>query len=124
METVVAAGMGFLGINMQYATYLTPKVGLPIDLELIVTNGGMGVVLLSGIEAVPFTHRQKSGLFLNALAGVIYFGYENGLAATANIGYQIITKKGFVFNAAVGPKYDTLMNEVSPHLMLTCGYAF
>ena len=126
---IAAAEYDGLELDMQYARYITPKVAIPVELDIFLSDWGNGVALLTGIEAVPVTtKRQKSGLFLNALAGIIvadvgYYG-EAGLMVTANIGYQLMTQKGFVLNVAVGPRYDTITEEVSGNFMLSLGFAF
>ena len=120
-----------LELDMQYARYITPKVAIPVELDLLFSGyqgRESGFALLTGIEAVPLTtNRPKNGLFLNALAGIIFLNIgngETGLMATANVGYQLMTKKGFVFNAAVGPRYDTITEEIRGNFMLSVGFAF
>jgi hypothetical protein len=60
---------------------------------------------------------------LNALAGVIVY-YDAGFVANANIGYQLVTKKGFVFATAIGPMYSGLTNKVTARFSLDFGVAF
>ena len=126
---IAAAEYDGLELDMQYARYITPKVAIPVELDIFLSDWGNGFALLTGIEAVPVTtKRQKSGLFLNALAGIIVLddvGYsEAGLMTTANIGYQLMTKKGFVFNVAIGSRYDTITEEIRGNFMLSVGFAF
>jgi len=124
LATIIAAIQGMFEIDIQYARYLTPKFGIPVEVDFFGVSGlGMGFAFMTGIEAVPATHRQKSGLFLNALAGVIV--YEGaGFIANPNIGYQLVTKKGFVFNTALGALYSGLTNEVTLRISIDFGFAF
>jgi len=124
LATVIAAFQGIFEIDIQYARYLTPKFAIPVEVDFFGATGlGMGFALMTGIEAVPATHRQKSGLFLSALAGVIV--YEGaGFVANPNIGYQLVTKKGFVFNTALGAMYSGLTNRVTLRISLDFGFAF
>ena len=126
LATVVAAvALGSFELDMQYARYLTPKVGIPVEFDVFISERwGSGFALLSGIEAVPATHRQKSGLFLNLLAGIFVFDEEVGFMTTANIGYQLMTKNGFAFNVALGPRFNTITEVVTPNFMLSLGFAF
>ena len=121
--TVVAALLGMFDLNLQYTRYVTPKVGIPIEIEFAAVNGIFGFGAMTGIEAVPATHRQKSGLLMNALVGMMAL---DGVAflANANIGYQLVTKKGFVFATTVGPRYNTLENKVSLRISIDFGFAF
>ena len=94
---------------------------------------------------MPLTHQQKSGLFLQGLLGIIYAShfreivkyyynplvYEEevvsakaGLVLNANVGYQLITKRGLVFNAAVGPMFNTLTKKVTARISIDFGVAF
>ena len=123
-STIVLAPFGLFALDVQYARYLTPKIAIPVNLQVIAGGGIGGFTLLSGIEAVPVTHRQKSGLFLNALAGITYLDYDTGFAARANIGYQLVSRKGFAFNVAIGPGYDTITGKVGITGMLSFGFAF
>jgi len=124
LATIIAAAQGFFEIDVQYARYLTPKFGIPVEVDFFGAYGlGMGFSFMTGIEAVPATHRQKSGLFLNALAGVIVYE-EAGFIANPNIGYQLVTKKGFVFNTAIGAMYNGLTNSVTARFSLDFGFAF
>ena len=116
---------GAFDINLQYARYLTNKIAIPVELEVFYGNrAGAGFTLMSGIEAIPATHRQKSGLFLQALTGVVMVYGDIGFAANANVGYQLMTRKGFVFNVALGPMYETISDKLNLRLLLGVGFAF
>jgi hypothetical protein len=124
VATISSAILGFLEFDFQYTRFLTKKVGIPIELDFFGANGyGMGFALMTGIEAIPATHRQKSGLLLNALAGVIVYE-KAGFVANPNIGYQLVTKKGFVFAATIGPMYSGLTEKITLRFSLDFGFAF
>ena len=117
--------LGGFDFNVQYAHYFARKIAVPVEIEVFIGGrAGMGFSLMSGIEAVPATHRQKSGLFLQGLAGFVMIDNNFGFAANTNVGYQLMTKKGFVFNAAMGPMYNTITGKISLRLLLGVGFAF
>ena len=121
---LLGAYSGYLIIPLSYSRYVTPKVAIPVMLQYIRISGLSEFTIMTGIEAVPATHRQKSGLYLNALAGISIYETIALFVATANMGYQIMTKSGFVFTAALGPQYDSFNNKVRFHFMLDFGFAF
>ena len=135
--TIYAAIFQSIEIDLQYVRYVGHKVGIPVELDFFSRqyNQGMGFALLTGFEYVPLTHRQKSGLFLQGLVGIIYCSPvledyriitegETGLILNANVGYQLITKGGFVLNVAVGPMYNTITNKVTARFSVDLGIAF
>ncbi|MCL1851347.1 MAG: hypothetical protein FWF70_08120 [Bacteroidetes bacterium] len=122
--TIVGLIIGLVEFDIQYTRYLTNKVGIPVEVDLFGAPGyGMSFALMTGIEAVPATHRQKSGLLLNALVGAIVYD-KAGVLVNANIGYQLVTKKGFVFATTIGPMYSGLTNKVTVRFSLDFGVAF
>jgi len=124
-STMFAALLGVFELDLQYSRYLTPKVAIPVQVEICTMRDvGMWFTLLSGFEVVPFTHRQKSGLLINALGGIIAIGGNIGFYGHADIGYQLVSKGGFVFNAAIGPGYDSLIKKPGVHFILSFGGAF
>jgi hypothetical protein len=60
---------------------------------------------------------------INVLAGILVVD-DVGFAANVNIGYQLVTKKGFVFAATIGPRYNTIENKISPRISIDFGFAF
>jgi len=124
LATVIGAVLGFFELDLQYARYLTPKIAIPVEVDFVGGgNLGMAFGFMTGIEGVPVTHRQKSGLYLNALAGVIIYDGVSVLA-NPNIGYQLITKSGFAFSATIGALYSGYTNVVTPRFSLDFGFAF
>jgi len=124
LATIIAAALGMIEVDIQYAHYFNPKVAIPVEVDVFGAPGlGAGFIFMTGIEAVPATHRQKSGLFLNALAGVaVYEGV--GFIVNPNIGYQLVTKKGFVLNSTLGVVYNGLTKEIAPRFSIDVGFAF
>jgi len=125
LATILAAAVfGYFELGIHYATYLGPKVAIPIEFDFFaLANVGTGFTLMTGIEAVPLTHRQKSGLYLNGLIGVWVF-QGVAIVVNPNIGYQLVTKKGFVFNANLGPRYHGLTKKVDLRYAIDIGFAF
>jgi len=123
--TALGALIGIFDLDLQYSRYLTPKFAIPVRFEIAgIRDFGMAFSVLTGIEAVPFTHRQKSGLMIDALVGFMSIDRYVGLVAHADIGYQLVSKSGFVFNAGIGPGYDSFTNKVGVHFILSFGGAF
>ena len=110
--------------EMAFVPYVHPKIGIPIELQLANVGGIFCVVLMGGIEAVPLTHREKSGFYLNYEIGGLHLSTgHTGICTSGHIGYQLVAKRGFVFTPAIGLNYDTVTEEVRPHLMLDIGFA-
>jgi hypothetical protein len=123
LVTIIAMAYGIGEIDLQYVRYVHPKIGIPVELDLFFANGGFGAGLMSGIEAVPITHRQKSGLFLNFLVGGVFVSTGDVMfRLNSNIGYQLCTKKGFVFNAALGP--NLMGGKLSLSFSIDFGFGF
>ena len=121
-----AAALGAFDIDLHYAYYVSSKVAIPVEVEVYVGErfGNAGCAVLSGIEVVSAKYRPKSGFFADVLSGFVVAGGEVGFAANANIGYQFISSRGFAFNVAGGPKYDTITGKILPRLMINFGIAF
>ena len=128
---------GMIDIEFQYAGYIAPKVAIPIDIEFGGINDvGMVAILMTGIEVVLATHRQKSGPVLQAFVGPYinaidvvarnHYRLNRGVwvAAKAGIGYQLVSKSGFVLNTAVGLKYNSFENRIAFNIDLNLGVAF
>ena len=113
------------GFNFEFAfvPYVHPKVGIPIEIQLARVGNINGFAVMSGIEAVPFIHREKSGFYLNYELGGIFAGGISGFCTAGHVGYQLVTRHAFVFTPAVGVLYDTVSEEVRPHLMMDIGFA-
>jgi hypothetical protein len=124
-STGLAVIKGGFELDIQYSRYLTPNFAIPIQVEIFGASGaGVGFSVLTGLEVIPFTHRQKSGLLIDALVGVITFDQLVGFVAHGDIGYQVVSSGGFVFSSAIGPWYDTFTNKIGLHFILSLGFAF
>ena len=124
LATVMGAILGMFDLEVAVVPYLHPKIGIPVELQLALVNHITGIALMTGIEAVPVTHQEKSGLYLNYELGGVYFTTGDiGFCTAGHIGYQLVTKKGFVFTPALGCKYDTIEKKVGFHIMLDIGFA-
>ncbi|MDR2979951.1 MAG: hypothetical protein LBV02_05890 [Bacteroidales bacterium] len=122
LSTVLGAVFGVFNLEMAVVPYVAPKIGIPVEVQIAAGYGAFGIALLSGIEAVPLTHREKSGLFLDLLAGVVSAnGF--GFCTTAHAGYQWVSKKGFVLNPAIGIRYDTIINKPGLQIKIDIGFA-
>jgi hypothetical protein len=128
LVTIFGVFSGGFEFELQYSRYLTKGFAIPVDIGIASYGGVLGFMLLTGVEGVPLQHRQKSGLFLNALAGFMVlnnYPYQAiGFLANPNVGYQLMTKKGFVFNAAIGPEYNGITNKFRARFHLDFGFAF
>jgi hypothetical protein len=110
-------------VGVTYVRYVHPRVGIPVDLEFAY-NGLVGFSVMTGIEAVPAIYREKSGLYLNFEAGLVYLDGDAGFAFMTNAGYQLVTKKRFVFTPAVGLRYEGVNKILGFNIMLDIGFAF
>ena len=138
LATAIAAFGGIFQVDLFYSRYLLPKLAIPVEVTFSSATGLKEFVFMTGIEAVPATHRQKSGLFLNGLVGIDVvridankIGISNigivngvGFVANPNIGYQLVTKNGFAFNAEIGGVYYSLINSVNLRFLIAFGFAF
>jgi hypothetical protein len=119
------------GIYAVWAPSVLPNLGVPAEIDV---NFGWGVLpgvevsLLSGVEYLVTgpAGRDKNGLFLDAKIGLSLFFHEGTKAAfvgKANAGYQIITKKGFVFLPGAGLVYNG-RSGFGLNVMLDIGFAY
>ena len=123
LTSIVGLAFNMFDFQIAFVPYPLPKIGIPIDLEITYFEGYGGVALMSGIEAVPFTHREKSGFYLNYELGGMFLGaLGSGFCTQGHIGYQLVTKRAFALTTAVGVMYDTVTEEVRPHLMIDIGF--
>jgi hypothetical protein len=111
-------------LELVMVPYVHPNIGIPVEVQFAYMQGIYGVAFLTGIEATPITHREKSGLYMNLEGGIITAGGLFGFCATSNIGYQLVSKRGFVFTPAAGVKYDSVSAKIALNLMLDIGIAF
>ncbi|MCL2186447.1 MAG: hypothetical protein FWB86_11455 [Treponema sp.] len=116
------------GIYVTWTHFILPNFGIPAEIDI---NFGWGVLpgveisILSGIEYL-LAGKNKKGFFLDAKIGLSLFFNEDVKAAfiaKANIGYQLVTKKGFVFTPAIGGVYNG-RSGLGLNLMLDLGFAY
>ena len=120
---------GLPEVDATWTPYVTDNLGIPVNIDVAFTAGIFGIGLQTGIEGVFFQGaKDKQGLYINALVGGMYLeAYGASLFAfttEANIGYQFVADKGFVFTPAVGIRYDTYTDKVAFSLMLDIGFAY
>jgi hypothetical protein len=119
------------GMYVTWTPYILPNLGIPAEIDV---NFGWGVLpgveisLLTGAEYIPIgpAGKDKNGLFLDAKIGLSLFFNEGAKAAfivKSNVGYQLITKKGFVFTPAAGVVYNG-RSGFGFNLMLDLGFAY
>lgn len=119
------------GMYVTWSPYIYPNLGIPLEVDV---NFGWGVLpgvevsFLSGLEYVPITVAGKynSGLFLDVKIGLSLFfleGTKAAFIAKANVGYQLVTRKGFVFIPAVGYVYNG-RSGFGLNVMLDLGFAY
>jgi len=111
--------------------YILPNLGIPAEIDIHFGWGvlpGVEISLLTGIEYITAgpAGKDKNGLYLDAKAGLSVFFNEKAkaaLAAKANIGYQFVTNKGFVFTLAAGGVYNS-RSGFGLNIMLDVGFAY
>jgi hypothetical protein len=119
------------GIYATWTPYILPNLGIPAEIDV---NFGWGVLpgieisILTGVDYISIgpQGKDKNGLFLDAKIGLSLFTYERTKAAfiaKSNIGYQFITKRGFVFTPAAGVVYNG-RSSFGFNLMLDLGFAY
>jgi len=119
------------GMYITWTQYIMPNLGIPAEIDV---NFGWGVLpgveisFLSGVEYLPIkpTGKAENGLFLDTKIGLSFFIYQGVsvfFIAKANAGYQIITKKGFVFTPGAGPVYNG-RSGFGLNIMLDIGFAY
>jgi len=111
--------------------YVLPNLGIPAEIDV---NFGWGVLpgfqisFLTGLEYIPIgpEGKDKNGLFLDAKIGLSLFFNEGAniyFIAKSNIGYQFVTKRGFVATPAVGVVYNG-RSGFGLNLMFDLGFAY
>ena len=119
------------GMYVTWTPYISPNLGIPVEIDV---NFGWGVLpgvevsLLSGAEYIPIgpAVKNKNRLFLDAKIGLsLFFNKETGAAfiAKSNIGYQFITKRGFVATPAVGVVFNG-RSGFGLNLVFDLGFAY
>jgi len=124
MATIFGLALGGFEICADWVPYVTPNIGIPIEIDFCIIGGTTVFGIMSGIEVIPIRHKEKNGLYLTAIAGPFFIenqGFTFG--GRTNIGYQIVTGGGFVFTPAVGVKYNGLTG-VFLDMMLDIGFAY
>ena len=124
LATVFSLTIGGFEIAADWVPYVTPSLGIPVEIDFFSIAGFTGFGIMSGVEAVPLRHKEKSGLYLTALGGFLFFGEYITYIARANIGYQLITNRGFVLTSAVGAKIGGLTDGIALDLMFDIGFAY
>jgi hypothetical protein len=120
-----------LDIAVAWIPYVRPNWGIPVEFEIASIDGVIAWGLMIGVEGLPVRHREKSGLYLSGMIGVAqyisrYYGRTTIAAfiAKAHVGYQIVSKSGFVFTPAIGARYNTLEEGFALDLMIDIGFAY
>jgi len=119
------------GMSITWTPYILPNLGIPAEIDV---NWGWGVLpgvevsFLSGAEYIPIrpAGKDKNGLFLDAKIGLSLFfneGANAAIVAKSNIGYQFITKRGFVATPALGVVYNG-RSGFGLNLMFDLGFAY
>jgi len=111
--------------------YILPNLGIPAEIDINFGWGalpGVEISLLTGLEYIPVgpAGKDKNGLFLDAKIGLSIFILKDAKAAfiaKANAGYQLVTKKGFVFTPAAGVVYNG-RSGFGLNIMLDIGFAY
>lgn len=119
------------GLYITWTPYILPCLGIPAELDINFGWGALSGVetsLLSGAEYIPIgpAKKEKNGLFLDAKIGVSLFVHEGAklfFVSKSNIGYQIITKKAFVFTPGIGVVYNG-RSGFGLNIMLDLGFAY
>jgi len=124
LATVFSLVEGGFEIAADWVPYVTPSLGIPVEIDFVSIAGMTGFGIMSGVEAVPLRHKEKSGLYLTALGGFLFIGEYITYIARVNIGYQLVTNRGFVLTPAVGAKISGAIEGISLDLMLDIGFAY
>jgi hypothetical protein len=127
LTTILNAVVGSFGIIVDWVPYVTPSIGIPVEIEVSTINAISGV--MGGIEVIPLRHKEKSGLYLSAMGGPYYWWGSKTvlLGLKTNIGYQLVTDRGFVLTPAVGIKYlrrSGTIGDLEFNLMIGIGFAY
>ena len=120
------------GIYVTWIPYFVlPNLGIPAEIDVNFGWGalpGVEISLLTGAEYIPIgpAGKDKNGLFLDAKIGLSLFFHEGTRAAfiaKTNVGYQLVTKRRFVFTPAVGCVYNS-RSGFGLNVMLDLGFAY
>jgi hypothetical protein len=121
--TLVGLAIGIPELVVDWIPYVSPSLGIPIEVDIATAGGSIAVGVLSGVEGVLLGTKEKNGMFLTALGGVYLAGGYIIFGGRADIGYQLVSNKGFVFTPAAGFKYNSF-SGFSFDLMLDIGFAY
>jgi hypothetical protein len=119
------------GMYVTWTPYILPNLGIPTEIDVNLGIGvlpGVEVSLLSGAEYISLGSpgKDKNGLLLDAKIGLSLFFNEEAKAAfiaKSNIGYQFITKRGFVATPAAWIVYNG-RSGFGLNLMFDLGFAY
>ena len=115
--------LGIPEIVIDWVPYVSPNVGIPVEIDLATYGGALFIGVFSGVEGVVLGNREKNGMFLTVLGGPLLIGDYLLFGGRADIGYQLVTSRGFVFTPAAGFKFDTY-SGFSFDIMLDIGFAY
>jgi hypothetical protein len=119
------------GMYVTWTPYVLPRLGIPAEIDVNVGWGvlpGLEISFLSGAEYLPIgpAGKDKNGLFLDAKIGLSLFIHEKAkpaFVAKADVGYQLVTKKGFVLTPGIGAVYNG-RSGFGLNVMLDLGFAY
>jgi len=122
------------GMSVTWTPYVLPSLGILAEVDAHVGWGvlpGVQISFLSGAKYIPNipvgpADRGKDGVFLDARVGLSLFFREGTRAAFVtklNIGYQFVSRVGFVFAPAAGVVYNG-RTGFGFNLMLALGFAY
>ena len=102
------------GISTTWTRYVSPDLGIPVELDVHIGWGvipGVQISLLSGVEYFPpgFVNKERSGIVLDAKLGIsvlIQDEISPAIICKANVGYQFISGRGLVFTPGAGVIYN------------------
>ena len=119
------------GMSVTWTQYIMQNLGIPVEIDTHIGWGvlpGVQIALLSGIEYIPIgpADKDKNGILLTAKIGLSLFILKELLptfVTKANIGYQYISEKGFVFTPAAGAVYNQ-RTGLGLNIILDIGFAY
>jgi len=121
--TIAGLILGIPEIVVDWIPYVSRNVGIPVELDVAVYAGGIGIGVLAGVEGVLLGSKEKNGMFLTAIGGPYLIGGYLIFGGRADIGYQLVTNLGVVFTPAAGFKFNTY-SGFSFDIMLDVGFAY
>jgi hypothetical protein len=121
--TAIGLIIGMPEVIVDWVPYVTPTIGIPVEIDVAYISGSFSYGVLAGVEGVFFGSQDKNGLYAGVLAGVYNILGTFMFGGHADIGYQIVTDFGLVFTPAAGFKFNTLTG-FSLDLMLDLGFAY